>query len=210
MTAAAESRAADAGGVQTEATKHERRAGHLLSEIRTGPSRQVSPGPEDFRTRALSNSKLPNKPGTRSKPCRLLFQFVEKPDHECNQRNDHNAGNNDPLQGERIHVYVLWCSIGSRLFVRLKVLQMKVAGAEEPAKTNKIKLIATRDFGEPARGALVSGCTDRQQGFRTRQRLARISAEVSTLLTSLTFPATSLTWSIAFWLVRVPVSATTP
>jgi len=29
-------------------------------------------------------------------------------------------------------------------------VQMKVAGAEEPAKTNKIKLVATRDFGEPA------------------------------------------------------------
>jgi hypothetical protein len=50
----------------------------------------------------------------------------------------------------------------------------------------------------------------RQQGFWSRQRLARTSAEVSTLLTCLTFPATFLTWSIAFWLVRVPVSATTP
>jgi hypothetical protein len=73
----------------------------------------------------------------------LLFQFVEKPGHQCNERNDHNAGNNDPVQGERIHVYVLWCSIGSRLFVRLRVLPMKVAGAEELSKTDKIKLIAT-------------------------------------------------------------------
>jgi hypothetical protein len=47
------------------------------------------------------------------------------------------------MQGERIHVYVLWCSIGCRLFVRLRVLQMKAAGAEEPAKTDEIKLIAT-------------------------------------------------------------------
>jgi len=35
-------------------------------------------------------------------------------------------------------VYVLWCSIGSRLFVRLRLrlLQMKVAAAERPAKSD--------------------------------------------------------------------------
>jgi len=31
------------------------------------------------------------------KPCGLLIQFVEQPCRYCNQSNDHNAGNNDPL-----------------------------------------------------------------------------------------------------------------
>ena len=69
---------------------------------------------------------------------------------------------------------------------------------------------AARIFGEPAVEDARERPQGRQQGFRSRQRLARTSAELSTLLTSLTFPVTSLTWSIAFWLVRVPVSATTP
>src|SRR6202050_650195 len=47
-------------------------------------------------------------------------------------------------------------------------------------------------------------------GFVSPQRLARTSAELSTLLTPGTFPATSLTWSMAPWLATLPVSTTTP
>jgi hypothetical protein len=64
---------------------------------------------------------------------------------------------------------------------------------------------AAKTSGMPNR-VLLAACP----GFMSHQRLARISAEVSTLLTSLTFPATSLRWSMASWLARLPVSATTP
>jgi len=50
-----------------------------------------------------------------------------------------------------------------------------------------------RDFGERAVEDARERLQGRQQGFWSRQRLARTSAEVSTLLTSLTLPATSLT-----------------
>ena len=56
----------------------------------------------------------------------------------------------------------------------------------------------------------AGSATGRGQRSVSPQRLASLSADASTLLTSLAFPATSLTWSMAFWLARVPVSATTP
>ncbi|MDB6101648.1 MAG: hypothetical protein JWO52_1647 [Gammaproteobacteria bacterium] len=56
--------------------------------------------------------------------------------------------------------------------------------------------------GMPSHVALAA-----RLGFMSRQRLARISAEVSTLLTSLTFPATSLTWSTAPVLMATPEEA---
>ena len=52
----------------------------------------------------------------------------------------------------------------------------------------------------PERGIPVASgsATCGRQGFASCQRLARTNAEVSTLLTSLTLPATSLTWAMAF------------
>jgi len=50
-----------------------------------------------------------------------------------------------------------------------------------------------RDFGARAVEDARERLQGRQPGFWSLQRLARTSAEVSTLLTSLTLPATSLT-----------------
>jgi hypothetical protein len=52
----------------------------------------------------------------------------------------------------------------------------------------------------PERGIPVASgsATCGRQGFASCQRLARTNADVSTLLTSLTLPATSLTWAMAF------------
>ena len=43
------------------------------------------------------------------KPLGLLFLSREEPCRNCEQCNDHNTGNNDPLEGNCIHVYVLRC-----------------------------------------------------------------------------------------------------
>jgi hypothetical protein len=73
-----------------------------LLEFRFGfcsPS-ELTDGSAVFRTEPLS------------KPRGLPFPLGEKPRRKCQQCNDHHTGNNDLLQGNRIHVYVLWCSIG--------------------------------------------------------------------------------------------------
>src|ERR1700733_148794 len=37
----------------------------------------------------------------------LVSPADEKPRRECKQRDEHNSGNNDPLNRDRIHIYVL-------------------------------------------------------------------------------------------------------